>query len=188
MSDIQDHRKNLGGFPDGFLWGAGTASHQVEGGLTNDWSEWEKQNGERLANEAEKKFAHTPHWGDIKKQAQDPSNYISGRACDFYHRYEEDFDIAKSLGHTAHRFSIAWERIEPEEGKFDEKEIEHYRQVIKALRARGMEPFVTLWHWPLPLWLRDIGGWESKVIAEYFERYVGKIASEFQNEVKFWII
>ena len=59
----------------------------------------------------------------------DPQNYISGRACDHYNRYEEDFDLAKSLGHNAHRFSIEWSRIEPEEGKFSEEAIEHYRKV-----------------------------------------------------------
>src|SRR3989344_5893502 len=114
-------------FPKGFLWGAATSSHQVEGGNRNDWSEWEKENAERLAREAEKKFEHLPNWPDIKKQAQNPQNYISGKAYDHYNRYEEDFDIAKSLGHSAHSFSIEWSRIEPEEGKWDEKEIEHYR-------------------------------------------------------------
>ena len=123
-------------FPKNFLWGATTSSHQVEGGNVNDWSEWEKKNAERLAREAEKKFGHLPNWGDIKAGAQNPQNYISGRACDHYNRYEEDFNIAKSLGHNAHRFSIEWSRVEPEEGKWDEREIEHYRKVIAALRAR----------------------------------------------------
>lgn len=101
----------------------------------------------------------------------------AGKACDHYNRYEEDFDIAKQLGHNAHRFSIEWSRIEPEEGKFDEKEIKHYQKVIDALRKRGIEPFVTLWHWTLPLWIRDIGGWENKKTVDYFLRYVDKILS-----------
>ena len=122
----------------------------------------------RLAREAEKKFGHLPNWGDIKAGAQNPQNYISGRACDHYNRYEEDFNIAKSLGHNAHRFSIEWSRVEPEEGKWDEREIEHYRKVIAALRAR-MEPFVTLWHWTNPLWIHDIGGWENKNHRILFE-------------------
>lgn len=174
-------------FPEGFLWGAATSAHQVEGGLHNDWTEWEKKNAERLAKEAEKKFGHLPNWADIKAQAQDPQNYISGRACDHYNRYEEDFDIAKSLGHNAHRFSIEWSRIEPREGEFDEKEIEHYQQVVRALRARGMEPFVTLWHWPLPLWLRDKGGWNSRKTIDYFTRYAKTIVSAFGDDVRFWI-
>src|SRR3989344_881442 len=118
-------------FPDGFLWGSATSAHQVEGNNVNDWSEWEKKNAERLTQEAEKKFGHLPNWNDIKEQAQDPKNYISGKACDHYNSYEKDFDIAKSLGHKAHRLSIEWSRIEPEEGKFNEKEIEHYRKVVK---------------------------------------------------------
>lgn len=187
MFEERNYHKNLGGFPDGFLWGAATAAHQVEGGLHNDWTEWEKQNADRLAHEAEKKFGHLPNWQDIKAQAQDPQNYISGRACDHYNRYEEDFDIAQSLGHNAHRFSIEWSRIEPREGEFDEIEIEHYRKVIAALRARGMEPFVTLWHWPLPLWLKDKGGWRSGEIVKYFDRYTKKLALALKNDVKFWI-
>ncbi len=171
-------------FPKGFYWGAATSSHQVEGNNHNDWSEWEKKNAERLAKEAKK------YWQDWQKnkftEMFEPENYISGRACDHYNLYEKDFDIAKSLGHNAHRFSIEWSRIEPEEGKFDEKEIEHYRQVIKALRARGIEPFVTLWHWTLPIWLAEKGGWLNKNTSKYFERYVSKIAASF-SDVKFWI-
>lgn len=171
-------------FPDGFLWGAATSAHQVEGNNHNDWSEWEKENAKKLAREAHTKYAK---WQQEKfPEVFDPANYISGRAADHYNRYEEDFDIAKSLGHNSHRFSIEWSRVEPEEGKFDEKEIEHYRQVVKALRARGMEPFVTLWHWPLPVWLSTKGGWGSKEIVGYFEQYAKKMAEEIPD-VKFWI-
>ncbi len=171
-------------FPDGFLWGAATSAHQIEGNNRNDWSEWEKKNAERLAREAKTKYAK---WQQEEfPEMFNSANYISAQAADHYNRYEEDFDIAKSLGHNSHRFSMEWSRIEPEEGKFDEKEIEHYRQVVNALRIRGMEPFVTLWHWPLPLWLSKQGGWESKSIINYFERYAKKIAEEIP-EVKFWI-
>ncbi|PIZ56565.1 MAG: hypothetical protein COY22_00630, partial [Candidatus Tagabacteria bacterium CG_4_10_14_0_2_um_filter_40_13] len=132
-------------FPKNFYWGSATSSHQVEGNNHNDWSEWEKKNAKRLAESAKNKA-----WPDyILDKYPNPlqeENYISGRACDHYNRFREDFDIAKQLGHNAYRFSIEWSRIEPEEGKFDEKEIEHYRQVISALKERGMEPFVTLWH------------------------------------------
>jgi beta-glucosidase len=174
-------------FPKSFLWGAATSAHQVEGGNHNDWSEWEIANAERLAAEAEKKFGHLASWPMIREQAARPENYISGAACDHYHRFREDFDIAKSLGHNAHRFSIEWSRIEPEEGKFDEKEIEHYRQVIAALRERGMEPFVTLWHWTIPLWMRDKGGVESQEFPAYLERYAQKVVSALQDEVMFWM-
>lgn len=172
-------------FPEGFLWGAATSSHQVEGGTLNNWSEWEKKNAERLAKKAE------TYWQDWQQkkfpEMFDPQNYISGRACDHYHRYEEDFDLAKSLGHTAHRFSLEWSRIEPEEGRFDESEIEHYRKVLEALRKRNMEPFVTLWHWANPLWLEKIGGGESHKFPFYFSRYARFVAERLGSQVNFWI-
>lgn len=171
-------------FPDGFLWGAATSAHQVEGNNHNDWSEWEKENAGRLAREVKSRYEK---WQQEKfPEMLDPANYISGKAADHYNLYEKDFDIAKSLGHNSHRFSIEWSRIEPKEGKFDEKEIEHYRRVAGALRVRGMEPFVTLWHWPLPLWLSAKDGWESKAIVGHFERYAKKMAEEIPD-VKFWI-
>ncbi len=173
-------------FPQGFYFGAATSAHQVEGGNKNDWTVFEKRHAKRQADVAKKR-----QWPDfILKNYPSPlqeENYISGKACDHYNRFREDFDIAKSLGHNAHRFSIEWSRIEPEEGKFDEKEIEHYREVIKALRERGMEPFVTLWHFTLPLWFVERGGWESRDAAFYFARYCGRVAEEFRSEVKFWM-
>jgi beta-glucosidase len=176
-------------FPQGFLWGAATSSHQVEGSNHNDWSEWEKQNAERLAHESEKTFAWNPRWKKFKEEATDPACYISGQACDHYNRFREDFDLAKELGHNAHRFSIEWSRIEPEEGKFDEKEIEHYRQVLIALRERNIEPFVTLWHWTNPLWIEThYGGWENPEVGEKFLRFAEKIVSEYKDTVHFWAI
>ena len=173
-------------FPEGFLWGAATSAHQVEGGNRNDWAEWEHANAERLAREAEQEFGSLPNWSAIKTQAQDRSNYISGRATDHYHRFREDFDIAKRLGHNAHRFSIEWSRIEPEEGKFNEQEIAHYREVIRVLKERGMEPFVTLWHWTIPVWLaRSSGVWRND-FPDLFARYATRIA-EALPAVRFWI-
>ena len=166
--------------------GAATSAHQVEGGNRNDWSEWEKAHAEKLAREAKTKYEK---WQQEKfPEMFDSANYISGTAADHYNRYEEDFDIAKSLGHTAHRFSIEWSRIEPEEGKWNEEAIEHYRSVIKALRARGMEPFVTLWHWTNPAWTEKYGGWEGEKIPQLFIRYVDRVVSEFKNDVKFWLV
>ncbi|MDP3051945.1 MAG: glycoside hydrolase family 1 protein [bacterium] len=176
-------------FPKNFCWGAATSAHQVEGNNHNDWTEWEKANAKRLAEEAGKKkwpdYILNPPAGGFNPFQEE--NYISGKACDHYNRFREDFDIAKKLGHNAHRFSIEWSRIEPEEGKFDEKEIEHYRQVILALTAQHIEPFVTLWHWTIPVWFRDIGGWLNKKSPEYFSRYVEKMVSALPD-VKFWII
>ncbi len=159
-------------FPEGFLWGAATSSHQVEGGNYNNWSEWEKDNAERLSDESKDKYS--------------PENYISGRACDHYNKFDEDFDVAQSMGHNAHRLSIEWSRIEPEQGRFDEFEIEHYKQAVSSLRKKNIEPFVTLYHWTLPVWFRDKGGWLHKDASKYFERYVNKITSALPD-VKFWI-
>lgn len=134
-------------FPENFLWGGATASHQVEGNNFNDWSEWEK-------SEKRIKFLHSKRL--VEKYGLE--NFISGRTADHYNRFQEDFKITKELGHNATRFSIEWSRIEPEEGHFNEKEIEHYKKVITTLRELGIEPFVSLWHWPIPIWLRDKGG------------------------------
>ena len=172
-------------FPKNFLWGAGTSSHQVEGGNVNDWSKWEKGNAEGLAKKSE------TYWQPWQKEKfpemLQSRNYISGRACDHYHRFKEDFDIAKELNHNAHRFSIEWSRIEPKEGFIDEKEIEHYRQVLIALKERNIEPFVTLYHWTLPNWLAEKGGWLNPKTPYYFDRYVKIISENLFDYVNFWI-
>jgi beta-glucosidase len=181
----QDTQKKLL-FPAGFLWGTGTSAHQVEGGTKNNWTEWEKNNAERLASEARNKWQS---WQQEKfPEMFEKENYISGRACDHYSRYEEDFNLAKEGGHNAHRFSIEWSRIEPEEGKFDEREIEHYRKVITALRDRGMEPFVTLWHWTEPVWFSEKGGWANNSSVKYFSRFTEKVVGEYKDLVNFWIV
>lgn len=174
-------------FPKNFYFGAATSSHQVEGGNKNDWTEFERLNVKRLTLNAKQR-----NWPDfILKNYPSPldeENYISGEACGHHNRFREDFDIAKSLGHNAHRFSIEWSRIEPEEGKFNEKEIEHYREVIRALRERGIEPFVTLWHFTLPLWVKNQGGWENKKTVADFTRYANKIIEALGRDIKFWIV
>lgn len=137
-------------FPEGFYWGAATASYQVEGGIENtDWAE----------------------------AARDGRAPNCGIACDHYNRFEADFDIAKSLGHTAHRFSVEWARIEPEAGKFNEEAIAHYREVLLALRARNIKPFITLWHFTLPLWFSKSGGFERTDAPEVFARYSAFVVS-----------
>lgn len=117
-------------------------------------------------------------WEEASKNGLVPK---IGKAADHYNRYEEDFDIAKSLGHNAHRLSIEWARIEPEEGKFNRDEIEHYRNVIKALRVRNIEPFVTLWHFTLPLWFSETGGFERKDSPEIFARYAAFVVDSLSD-------
>ncbi|MEZ4195222.1 MAG: family 1 glycosylhydrolase [Candidatus Paceibacterota bacterium] len=99
-------------------------------------------------------------------------------ACDHYNRYQSDFDIARELGHTAHRFSVEWARIEPEEGKYNLESIAHYRQVLTALKERNLEPFITLWHFTLPLWFSESGGFERKDAPEIFARYCSFVVSQ----------
>ncbi|MBU4142700.1 family 1 glycosylhydrolase, partial [Patescibacteria group bacterium] len=91
------------------------------------------------------------------------------------------------LGHNAHRFSIEWSRVEPSEGKFDAKEIEHYRQVILALTAQRVEPFVTLWHYTHPAWFAKRGGWLHPKAKESFLNFVEKVVSEYKGNVKYWL-
>ena len=150
----------MGKFPEGFLWGSATASYQVEGGIeNNDWAEG----------------------------ARDGRVPTCGRATDHYNRFESDFDIVKSLGQNVHRFSIEWARIEPEEGKFDEEEIEHYIKVLHALKVRGLEPFVTLWHFTLPIWFSKKGGFQNKDAPEMFARYCEYVVSRLGNKAKYWM-
>ena len=146
-------------FPEGFLWGSATASYQVEGGIfNNDWA----------------------------MAAKDGRLMPAGSATDHYNRYKEDFDIAKSLGHNAHRISIEWSRIEPEEGKFDHKEIEHYREVIRALKERGITPLITLWHFTLPVWFVTKGGFASKDSPALFSRYCKHVVDELNDKDIIW--
>jgi beta-glucosidase len=148
-------------FPEGFLWGAATSSHQVEG--NNRWNDW---------------------W-DYEASGRLP--YRSGDACRHYELYTRDFDMAQSWGHRAHRFSIEWSRIEPEEGRWDEEAVAHYRDVIQALRQRGLEPVVTLHHFSNPSWFLRKGGWLCRSSVRVFDRYVRYVAQALGTEVRYWI-
>lgn len=112
--------------------------------------------------------------------------YPAGRACDYYNRYEAYFDMARNLGQNMHRFSLEWSRIEPEEGKFDQEAILHYRKMLLALKARNMKSMVTIWHWTNPVWFAEKGGWENSRSPEYFERFVKFIVPKLDDLVDFW--
>lgn len=174
-------------FPKHFIWGASTASHQVEGSSLNQWSIWELAHAAELAASAEARLSWTPEWDHIKKQAMNPNNYVSGRGVDHYNRYKEDFDIAKSLNFSAFRFGIEWSRLEPVEGQWDEEEVEHYRAYIKELKKRHIEPFLNIWHWTLPTWFTDKGGFVKKANLVHFDRFVQKIADEYGHEIRYVI-
>ncbi len=115
------------------------------------------------------------------------ASYDVGKAVDHYNRYDEDFDLAKKLGLNAFRFSIEWARIEPEEGRFSDLAIEHYKKYISALKQRGPEPWLTLWHFTFPIWVAKMGGWANPDILPYFERFVKLVAENFGESVHFWI-
>jgi len=136
-------------FPKRFLWGVSTSAHQVEGGTHNQWSVWELENARSLAAQAEYRLGDLANWNAIKKQAKDPANYVSAKAADHFARYEADFDIAKKLNMNAMRFSVEWSRIEPKEGIWDVGAIAHYKRYVAALKKRGIEPVVTLFHFTL---------------------------------------
>lgn len=113
--------------------------------------------------------------------------YPVGKACNHYNLYEEDFDLIKKLNQNVYRFSIEWSRIEPEEGKFDKKEIEHYRKVLQALKSRRIKTMATLHHFTAPLWLEKIGGFANKKVVFYFPRFAKKVFDEYQDLVDFWV-
>lgn len=112
---------------------------------------------------------------------------LAGDACDQYNRYEEDFDLAKSLNQNAHRLSLEWSRIEPKEGEFDEEAIQHYVKVLKVLKSLNFTVMLTLWHFTLPKWVAEAGGWENGQTPKYFERFVKKVVPEIGNFVDLWI-
>lgn len=148
-------------FEKGFLIGAATAAHQVEGGnIHSDY--W-----------AQEHMVHT----DFLEP--------SGDAVDHYNRYGEDICLMAEAGLNAYRFSIEWARIEPQEGCFDEAQIDHYRKVIHCCRENGIEPIVTLLHFTSPRWLISKGGWESDETPGYFARYTRYVIEQLGSELHY---
>ena len=172
-------------FPKRFLWGAAIAAHQVEGGQHNQWSVWEFENAKSLSVQAEYHYGDLKSWADAKRLAKLPANYISGRAVDHFNRYEEDFDLAKQLNLNSLRFSIEWSRIEPEEGKWSKEGIDHYKRYLAALNARGIEPIVTLFHFTIPVWFAEMGGFEKRANIKLFVRFAEKIMQELGGSVRY---
>ena len=175
-------------FPKNFFWGAATASHQIEGGTTNDWSEWEKQNAQRLAVDIPKFFEkRSPVWEQVKAEATNPANYVSGVADDSYNKWREDIELLKQMGANAYRFSVEWSRVEPEDGQFDNAALEHYKEMIELLRQNNIEPFVTILHRTVPLWVAKQGGWANKKTVLDFGTYTKKLVDVFGQSAKHWI-
>jgi len=152
-------------FPEGFLWGTATASHQVEGGNTNNnWYAWESQPG-RIAK-----------------------GHKSGLACDWWGgRWQEDLRNAANNGQNAHRLSIEWSRVQPAPDRWDDEALAYYREIIQGARKLGLKPMVTLHHFTEPLWLYDRGSWENERTPEYFAAYVRKVVGALSDFVDLWV-
>ncbi len=161
---------DLGAFPADFAWGAATAAYQVEGAVAEGGrgpSIWDT-------------FAHTP--GRILR------GETGDVACDHYHRWESDLDLIAELGLTAYRLSLSWSRLQPlGHGPLNPEGVAFYRRLLLALRARGVRPFVTLYHWDMPQPLEDAGGWPVRSTAERFADYADLAVAELGDIADDWI-
>lgn len=149
-------------WPTNFLWGAGTAAHQVEGNNTNS-DMW------LIESLPESGFAER-----------------SGIACDHFRRYKHDIRLLSRLGFNTFRFSIEWARVEPSPGQFSIDALQHYRSVLEACKAQGLQTVVTLFHFTAPLWLAKRGGFTNPEVPDFFARYAAKVA-EHCGDLIDWI-
>jgi beta-glucosidase len=158
-------------FGPNFHWGVAIAAAQNEGAYLEDGkglSIWDA-------------FA--------KRQGKVKSGHKPNVAADFYHRYKDDLLLAKALGFTAFRFSISWARVLPDgTGKVNKQGIAFYHEVIDECLKLGLTPFVTIYHWDLPLALEKQGGWTSILVLKWFAKFVKVCADNFGDKVKNWII
>ncbi len=157
-------------FPSEFVWGAAASSYQIEGAAGEDGrseSIWDR-------------FCATP--GKVR------NGETGAVACDFYHRYPEDIALMKELGIDAFRFSIAWPRVVPDgRGRVNAAGLDFYDRLVDELLGRGIEPYVTLYHWDLPQVLEDAGGWPVRGTAEAFVEYAEVVARRLGDRVTNWI-
>lgn len=158
----------LTAYEPGFVWGAAMSAHQAEGlwgkGEASDWYRFEHQTPSPIKD------------GDT-----------ADRAVDFWHRYDEDFAAAAGLGLDSVRISIAWEKVEPAPGQFDAEVLEHYRTILKAMRARGLRPMVAFHHFTHPLWFVERGGWTAPGAAAWFVRYAERVFFALRDLCDLWI-
>lgn len=149
-------------FPQGFLWGTATAGHQVEGhNIHSDWWTFEQQ-------------------GKIN------DGTVSGPACDAWNRYDDDFAQMRELGYPAYRLGIEWARIEPRPGQWDGEAVAQYRRMLDSLKSNGIAICLTMYHWVLPQWVADAGGWTNDETVVLFERYCRFIVDQFAEYPALW--
>ncbi len=154
-------------FPENFLWGAATAAAQVEGGYLEG--------------------GRTPSIWDAAPKEKIKGGENCHVACDFYHKWREDVALMKEMGLKSYRFSVSWPRIVPEKGKVNKEGLKFYSDLVDALLSAGIEPLVTLYHWDMPVWVNDYGGWESKKITEDFLFYARAVVEALSDRVQYWI-
>jgi beta-glucosidase len=156
-------------FPNGFRWGSGTAAYQIEGAVADGGR------GESIWD----RFVRTPGavtGGDTGEVA-----------CDHYHRYAGDVRLMADLGLTAYRFSVAWPRVQPDgSGPANQTGLDFYRRLVDALLERGIEPWLTLYHWDLPQALEEAGGWPVRDTAARFADYAGLVHDALGDRVRHW--
>ena len=156
-------------FPEDFLFGTATAAYQIEGAAKEDGrgtSIWDV-------------FSHTPG-KTLEGQTGDV-------ACDHYHRFRDDIAMMTDLGMKSYRFSIAWPRIFPEKGVFNQKGMDFYKRLLEDLHNHHISPAVTLYHWDLPQWVEEEGGWRSRETIPYFVDYAETMFRELGDMVPLWI-
>jgi beta-glucosidase len=165
-----DAATDLPDLPAGFVWGAATAAYQIEGAVDEDGR------GESI-------------WDVFCRRPGAVADAASGAvACDSYHRWRDDVDLLAGLGVDAYRFSIAWPRVIPAgRGAVNRAGLDYYDRLVDALCARGIRPFVTLYHWDLPQALEDEGGWRARDTALHFAEYAGTVAGALHDRVRDWI-
>lgn len=152
-----------------FLWGSATAAYQCEGA----WNEGGKGNNQ---------------WDVFVHSKANETGITGDISCDFYHRYKEDLRILKEGGQNTFRMSLSWSRILPDaSGKVNEAGIKFYRDVFDECRKLGIEPFVTLFHYDIPEYLVQIGGFENRNMVFEFEKYAKICFEAFHNQVKLWM-
>ena len=150
-------------FPEEFIFGTALASYQVEGGIyNNDWTHWENKKDSVCA---------------------EPCN----DACKHYEFYKEDIELLVSLGIRAFRFSIEWSRVEPEEGKYNQEEIDHYVDKAKLLLENNIIPIITFHHFTTPEWLMSDGLWASDKIVSAFVNYVNEMMKYLPKEITLFL-
>jgi beta-glucosidase len=156
-------------FPDGFVWGAATASYQIEGAASEDgrgpsiWDTFSRTPGKVFAG----------HTGDV--------------ACDHYHRYVDDVAMMAELGLASYRYSISWPRIQPDgTGPVNTRGLDFYDRLTDELIGQGIDPVVTLYHWDLPQSLEDRGGWTVRETAEAFAEYAQIVYARLGDRVRTW--